>query len=311
MVIRKMQKILLTVATSCLTFLLSFAQPVVKTTIDKNEILIGQQFKLKVQATFSDDDYFIKWINIPDSLQHFELVEKSKIDSIFTNQKLSGLLQTFTLTSFDSGKWIFPAFNINFNLAKGDTAINLFTDSVPVIVSFSIADTTSTLKDIKAIKEVEVFNPFWYWVAGGGLMVLLLILVYWWYRIKKKNKKPELTVSKLSPFEEAMEAMNTLKTFNLSIPKDVQQYHIKLIEIYRNYLSRKEDKDYSNKTTGDILMAIKTNYSSKEVLNKSATAMRFSNAVKFAKYIPPVSDSEGNQQLIKDAIGLIESSPSN
>ena len=311
MVNRKMQKILLTVAISCLSFLLSFAQPVVKTDIDKNEILIGQQFKLKVQASFSGDDYFIKWISIPDSLQHFELVEKSKIDSIFTNQKLSGLLQTFTLTSFDSGKWTFPAFNINFNPAKGDTTISLFTDSLPVTVSFSVADTTSTLKDIKSIKEVVVFNPFWYWVAGGVLVVLLLILVYWWYWRKKKNKKPELIVSKLSPFQEAMEAIDKLKTFNLSVPKDVQQYHIKLIEIYRNYLSRKENTDYSNKTTGDILIAIKTNYNSKEILSKSATAMRFSNAVKFAKYIPPVTDSEGNQQLIKDTIGLIESSPSN
>lgn len=311
MVNRKMQKILLTVAISCLSFLLSFAQPVVKTDIDKNEILIGQQFKLKVQASFSGDDYFIKWISIPDSLQHFELVEKSKIDSIFTNQKLSGLLQTFTLTSFDSGKWTFPAFNINFNPAKGDTTISLFTDSLPVTVSFSVADTTSTLKDIKSIKEVVVFNPFWYWVAGGVLVVLLLILVYWWYWRKKKNKKPELIVSKLSPFQEAMEAIDKLKTFNLSVPKDVQQYHIKLIEIYRNYLSRKENTDYSNKTTGDILIAIKTNYNSKEILSKSATAMRFSNAVKFAKYIPPVTDSEGNQQLIKDTIGLIESSLSN
>ncbi len=311
MVNRKMQKILLTVAISCLSFLLSFAQPVVKTDIDKNEILIGQQFKLKVQASFSGDDYFIKWISIPDSLQHFELVEKSKIDSIFTNQKLSGLLQTFTLTSFDSGKWTFPAFNINFNPAKGDTTITLFTDSLPVTVSFSVADTTSTLKDIKSIKEVVVFNPFWYWVAGGVLVVLLLILVYWWYWRKKKNKKPELIVSKLSPFQEAMEAIDKLKTFNLSVPKDVQQYHIKLIEIYRNYLSRKENTDYSNKTTGDILIAIKTNYNSKEILSKSATAMRFSNAVKFAKYIPPVTDSEGNQQLIKDTIGLIESSLSN
>ena len=100
-----MRKLLLTVMMSCLAFFLSVAQPVVKTTVDKDEILIGQQFNLKVQATFSGDDFFIKWINVPDSLQHFELIQKSKIDSTFANQQLSGLSQTFTFTSFDSGKW--------------------------------------------------------------------------------------------------------------------------------------------------------------------------------------------------------------
>ncbi|WP_301925950.1 DUF4381 family protein [Ferruginibacter sp.] len=307
---RKMRRILLTVAISSLAFLFCTAQPVVRTTIDKSEILIGEQFKLKVQANFSGDDYFIKWIALPDSMQHFELVEKSKIDSVFTNQKLSGLTQTFTLTSFDSGKWTFPSYNINFNPAKDDTTITMFTDSLPVTVAFSVADTTSALKDIKAIKEVEVFNPLWYWVAGGALIILLLALIYWWYRTKKKSKTPVQSVSKLSPFEEAMQEIDKLKNFDLSEPKDIKQYHTKLIEIYRQYLSRKENTDYSNKTTGDMLIAIKSNYAATDILDKSAAALRFSNAVKFAKYVPLPSDSENNQRLIKDTIRLIESSPS-
>ena len=303
---RKMGKILLTVVISCLAFLLSAAQPVVKTIIDKNEILIGQQFTVKVQAGFSGDDYYIKWISIPDSIQHFELVEKSKIDSVFTHQKLSGLSQTFTLTSFDSGKWTFPSFNINFSPVKDDTTLNIFTDSLPITVSYSVADTTSTLKDIKAIREVEVFNPLWYWVAGLLLLLLIVLLIVWWYRRRKKKPSDQVLISKLSPYEEAMQELGKLKGFNLSVPKEVQQYHNRLIEIFRQYLSRKENTDYLNKTTSDILINLKNNYLDKEVVSKSATALRFSNAVKFAKYIPPVADSEANQQIIKDTIHLIE-----
>jgi hypothetical protein len=200
---RKMWRILMTVVMSCLAFLLSAAQPVVKTSVDKNEILIGQQFTVKVEASFSGDDFFIKWIKMPDSLQHFELIQKSKIDSVFTSEKLSGLSQSFTLTSFDSGKWTFPSFDINFNPVKNDTTFNILTDSLPMTVSFSVADTTSALKDIKAIREVEVFNPFWYWVAGLVLLLLILVLIFLWYRRRKKNKKTEPVLSKLSPYEEA------------------------------------------------------------------------------------------------------------
>ena len=298
----------MTLAISCFAFMLSVAQPVVKTSIDKNEILIGQQFIIKVQASFSGDDYFIKWIKLPDSIQHFELVEKSKIDSVFTNTKLSGLSQTFTLTSFDSGKWIFPSFNINFSPAKDDTTLNNFTDSLPITVSYSVADTTSALKDIKAIRQVETFNQLWYWAGGILLLLLLILLIIWLYRRSKKNKKIAPVQSKLSPFEEAMQELEKLKEYNLSMPKEVQLYHTKLIEIFRRYLSRKEDTDYLNKTTSDILIDISNNYVDKEILGKAATALRFSNAVKFAKYIPPITDNEDNTQLIKDTIRLIESS---
>lgn len=307
-----MQKVLLTVVLSCLTFLLPYAQrPVVNTTVDKNNILIGEQFKIKVQTNFSGDDFFIKWINMPDSLLHFELVEKSKIDSTFTNEHLSGIAQTFTFTSFDSGKWSFPAFTVNFDPLKSDTTVSILTDSLPITVSFSITDTTSALKDIKTIRGVEVMNPLWYWIAGIVLLLLFVFAGFLWYRRWKKNKKTGSATAKLSPYEEAMQELEYLKKYDLSMPKEVQQYHIKLIDTLRHYLSKKENKEYKNKTTGDILLAISNNYRGKEISTKAAAALRFSDAVKYAKYLPLVSDSKENQQIIKEAIDLIESVTTN
>lgn len=307
-----MQKVLLTVVLSCLAFLLPFAQrPVVNTTVDKNNILIGEQFKIKVQTNFSGDDFFIKWINMPDSMLHFELVEKTKIDSTFTNEHLSGLAQTFTFTSFDSGKWSFPALTVNFDPLKSDTTLSVLTDSLPITVSFSVIDTTSALKDIKTIRGVEVMNPIWYWAGGIGFFLLLALAGFWWYRRWKKNKKIVLPTTNLSPYEEAMQELESLKKYELSTPKELQHYHIKLIDTLRHYLSRKENNDYKNKTTGDILLAINNNYHNKDILTKAGAAMRFSDAVKYAKYLPPANDSKANQQTIKEAIDLIESVTTN
>ena len=303
-----MRKVLLTGVLSCLAFLLSYAQqPIVKASVDKSDILIGEQFKLKIQTNFSGDDFFIKWVTIPDSMLHFELIEKSKIDSTFTNEHLSGLSQTFTFTSFDSGKWNVPAFNVNFNPLKDGTTLNVLTDSLPINVTFSVIDTTSILKDIKTIRGVKVMNPVWYWIGGGVLLLLLSGLAYWLYKRAKKNKKTDTAVSKLSPYEEAMHDLEGLKEYDLSTPKEVQQYHVKLINILRRYLGRKESNDYQNKTTGDILLAVNNNYRDKEILTKTAAALRFSDAVKYAKYFPTANDSKANQQTIKEAINLIES----
>jgi len=108
-----------------------------------------------------------------------------------------------------------------------------------------------------------------------------------------------------------MQELEKLKGYSLTVPKEIHQYHTKLIEIFRYYLSRKENDNYINKTTGEILIAISSNYINKEILTKSATAIRFSDAVKFAKYVPTEADSDSNKELIKETILLIESSPTN
>ena len=307
---KKMRRISLAVIMSCSAFL-SVAQPQVKTSINKNEILIGQQFDLKIQAVFSGDDFFINWVKVPDTMVHFELIQKSKIDSVFTNQRLTGLSQSFTLTSFDSGKWQLPSFTLNFTPAKGDSTFNMLTDSLPVTVSFSTDDTTTALKDIKPIREASVSNPFWYWAGSLLLLVLLAALMFWWYRRHKKSKKLTPLPSRLSPYEEAMQELELLNAFNLAVPKEVQLYHNKLTAIFRRYLSGREKNNYQNKTTGDILIAVNDNYRDKEILNKVATALRFSDAVKFARYIPLAADSSANKEIIKDIIRLIESLPNN
>ena len=303
----KMRHLVLTIVASCFAFFLSYAQPVVKTTADKTEILIGQQFKLTIAAKFSGDDFFIKWISIPDSLEHFELIEKSSIDSIFSNQKLTSLSQTFTFTSFDSGKWLLPSFNIYFTGQKNDSTLKFSTDSLPMIVAFSNTDTTQTLKDIKGIREVEAVSLLWYWIAGAVLLILLVIMGIWFYRRSKSSKKTPLPKSGLSPYEEAMENLGKLDAFDLTIPKEVQQYHTSLIEIFRVYLSRKQNINYLNKTTGDILLSINEAYNNKEIETKVSAALRFSNAVKFAKFIPVASDSQENKKSIKESINLMES----
>jgi hypothetical protein len=305
---RKMQKILTVLVVSCFTFLISAAQPNVKTSINKNEILIGEQFTINVKAGFSGDDYYIKWVQLPDTLQHFELIEKSKIDSVFSREKLSGLSQNFTFTSFDSGKWTFPSIKINFTPVKDDTTINVFTDSLPIVVSFSMADTSKILKDIKAIRTVEITDMLWYWIVGALLLLIVAIGAWWWYSKRKKSTPIESVQYSLSAYEEAMHELGRLSNYDLSVVREIQQYHTKLIEIFRQYLSRKENSNYISKTTGEILMAINSHYLNKEILSKCTTAIRVSDAVKFAKYVPAETDSQNNKQIVKEAIELIESS---
>lgn len=301
-----MRKFYLTAVMACFSFLLSNAQPFVKTSVDKNGILIGGQFKLTIEAGLLPEAYKINWPVIPDSLPHFEVISRSKIDSLYSGNRLLGLEQTLTLTSFDSGKWVLPSFLINMAPVNDDTTYNFFTDSVPVTVSFSTSDTTNLLRDIKPIREVETINPVWYWIGAGILLVALIIFLGWFYRHWKKNKASIPFQTKTSPYDEAMKELEKLKAFNLTVPEEIKIVHSKLGEILKRYLSRRHNNNYLNKTTGDILILLGDQYLDNDMPAKAAASLRCGDAVKFAKYLPPSTESEVCLQSIKEVIQIIQ-----
>ena len=276
--------------------------PVVKTSVSNNSILLGEQFQLKIETVFGGAAYRLNWINLPDSLQHFELIEKSKADSNYTNDQLTGVTQKFTLTSFDSGKWNLPVARVNIDPVKDDTTYNFFSDSIPINVSFSVSDTTAQLRDIKPLYEVSDKWPLWYWIAGGVSILILIALLVWLFRYWKKKRSTVGFKSKNNPFDEAMQQLDALKKYNLSDASDIKLFHLKLVAIFTGFLTANYNANHLNKTTGDLLIVLKSLEASAETVTKMASSLRSADAVKFAKYQPAPGDSENCLQVIKETI---------
>lgn len=292
--------------TTCFSFYTPacFSQHI-QTFTDKKEILIGEQIQYKVKASFPPGVFKLHWFTVPDSIAHFIVIGQSRIDSSGENNNTI-FQQTITLTSFDSGRWNIPAFAVNFDPVKDDTTLNLFTDPVPVNVTYSPPDSTNELRDIKPIIKVTVTDYFLYYIIGG--IVLLLLVIIFIYRYRKRGKKPELTLmdSKLSPYDEAMQELNKLGSYNLQNADEVKGYHGKLSGIFKRYLGRKQNTNLLNRTTSDLLIRIGENSMTATDVSTLATALRCTDAVKFAKYLPASSESEDCLQKIKATINLIE-----
>ncbi|MGG9961581.1 hypothetical protein [Ferruginibacter sp. SUN106] len=285
-----------------------FAQsPSVKTVVDKNDILIGEPIQYKVTSTFPSGVYKVSGIILPDSVAHFDIVEKGKIDTSIQDNTTT-LQQTITLTSFDSGRWNIPAFKINFDPVKDDTTIFLSTDSIAVNVGYAPADSTSQLRDIKPIMEVEIKSYLWYYIGGGIILLVIIGFLIWKYVIKKAKTDTTDFTAKLSPYDEAIQNLDKLKQLNLQNPEDIKQYHAKLSSIFKWYISRRQKLSIMNKTTGDVLVQLAENNLPKDTLTNAATALRCGDAVKFAKYLPVTSESEECFNKIKATIHFIHSS---
>ncbi|MEP6713567.1 MAG: hypothetical protein ABJA37_14170 [Ferruginibacter sp.] len=282
----------------------SFAQSL-QTSINKKSILIGEQIKYDLIFTLPTQDYTIEF-NLPDSFPHFDIISKIKSDSV----DLKGhylVLQRLVLTSFDSGKWPIISFPIKIKNAASDYTLN--SDSITIDVGYAPADTSGQLRDIKPVMEVFVIDNTWiYSIIAAVIGLILLYFIYRYFKRRAKKDKPVFK-SSLSPFDEAMQSLKKLKSYNLSIAAEVKEYHSALAEIFKKYYSRKDQRNLLNKTTSDILLKLKENQAD-VIIPSVAEALRCSDAVKFAKYLPPVGESEKSLEQIKNAIELMEKSQS-
>ena len=299
--------------TICFTFCVQFIFcQTVQTITDKKDILIGEQIKLTIKMPLPlNTGSLTKWLIIPDTIPHFEIVETEKPDTIYFKDNSKIVKQTIIITSFDSGRWIFPSLQVEFGGAEGQAPQLINTDSFFVNVSYAQADSTNQLRDIKPIIKVSIFDFFWLYITGGILLLLLLVFLLYWYLKKKKQTTPATALSNLSPFEEAMVAVKNLSHFNLQDATEIKLYHIKLADIFKNYLGRKQGKNLFNKTAGDLLINMKELNLPAENISDLATALRCTDAVKFAKYLPVSNQSEESLQKIKEIISLTEQKTQN
>ena len=277
-------------------------QPAIKTSVDKTKILIGEQFHFKVETSMPDNTFRLSWFNIPDTIGNFIVVKKDKIDSVSANGNLN-FSQVITLTSFDSGIRVIPPLILNAGPLQGDTSFNLLTDSIPIDVAFSPMDSTKTFHDIKTIIDVKKEWPLWLWIVIGVAILLLLFWIIFLFKfLKKKTAPTELFNSKLSPYDEAMQSLTGLEKEQLIQKNEVKEFHTRLSEIFKRYISRKTKTYKMHFTSDELLLDLDQYEIRKENLFAFANCLRMGSAVKFAKYIPLQSDSEKCLQQTKEII---------
>lgn len=274
----------------------------VEVSMNRNEILIGQQIsyglKVKLPGTGLKANFAI-----PDSIPHFDIIRKGEITGV---KGESALEQVVVFTSFDSGQWYFPSFPVL--ITDGARKATLFSDSVLIKVGYSPADSSGQLRDIKSVMDVYIPDYTLYYILGAVLLALLIAYILYRYFKKRKNRPAPIFKSDLSAYNEAMQALNALQTGSHLNAHREKEYHTELADIFKRYLSRHTQKNLLNKTTGDILIELQQMNVDIGTVSETAEGLRYTDAVKFAKFIPLHSESNQALALIRKSIETIEKS---
>jgi len=300
----KVRSRLISILFLSLAWLDGFAQEAsVKARIDANQITVGDQVRLFIEATHQPKLNRLQWAVIPDTFNSLEIVERGKIDTsrqgdVFVYK------QRLLVTGFDSGSFTIPAFQFPI-IPAGDTAYTLQTDSFQLLVQTLPVDTTKPFKGIKEIIEVKsTWRDYIWWIVGGLVLLILAIVVFVYFRKHKKTALPEPVVKTPSEtnYDKALRLLAALEQQQLWQAGRIKEYYVQLTDILRDYIEDRFHTPAMELTTDELLQKAKMHPEMGLQYDRLATILFTADLAKFAKAEPLPHEHTNAMHLSKEFI---------
>lgn len=280
-------------------------------TLNRDKILIGEQISLELKAEGLDlQQYHLKqWFNVADTFNSFEVLQRKTIDTIKVGSN-TGFAQKIVLTSFDSGYWQIPSFNLVLESKLNNALINFSTNSLYVTVLPVIVDSLKDFHDIKGIETVETYTD-WKLIIAIVLTLVIVFFAILWFKSKKQILPSKNSLFNEQPDQWALAQIDLLLQEQLLEKHDYNLFYIKLIQISKTYTDATLKMNSQFKTVDECTIMLKGRLGNEIIQTQYFQLLRLSNAVKFAKYIPNTQQNTDAVRTVVNMIHTLHKSPSN
>lgn len=289
--------------------------------VSKNKVQVGEPFKASIRISYSSEALNgfskedIEFPFITDSLQipKLEIWETSPVLDTTDVDNLGDISflykQDFVAAAFDTGTVEIPPFYCVFN---GDT---VYSNAVSLLVSLVPIDKNGDFKDIKGIEDdpLTFFEKVKIWLKNNWIwlsIVLLAItsviyLIYW-----RKNKKDlEPTKPKIPTPERLLYRLNEIDQDKLWQNSQIKRYYSEITEVIDEYLNYRFDIPTFEKTSHEIISALRIKTIDKEDLEQLDKLFFLSDMVKFAKSLPTPEENKEALIIARELIKKYKAKP--
>ena len=268
----------------------------VNASIDTNFLLIGEQtqIELKVQYRLDGESVEVQFPTLIDTITEFvEIVYIASVDTVYPDQNDLSLVeqsQRITVTSFDSGSYVIPYFEIQINE-------NIFqTGPLHIEVMPMEVDTSKAIFDIRGpIEEpfsiIDWAKENWIWIAIV-LVILLSGIVLIFYLKNRPEKVEEEVIEIIPPHIIGLQKLQKLKEEQLWQNNKVKAHHSEISEIIREYLEKRYEVPALENTTDEIMQSLRFHSIEPNLLAKLNQVLMLADLVKFAKEKPLANENE-------------------
>lgn len=278
-------------------------QSPVSARVSTGQLLIGDQLNiwLKYQQAGAEMPH-LEWATLPDTIPGLVWVEKGRIDTLKTKDSIV-LKQQLTVTGFDSGRFVIPAFT--FTLKDNDgRPKQFFTDSFSVLVQTLAVDTTQAFKPIKDVRQMPItWLDYWKPITLGlaGLVVLVLLLFYL-FKWRRKKQPEAVSVPPEKAHERALRLLAELKAKKLWQSGEVKAYYEDLSLIIRSYLENRFAVPSLERTTDELLRETHKMAGLKPYRKHLRMILQTADLAKFARAMPLAEEHENCMQAAEELV---------
>jgi hypothetical protein len=212
-------------------------------------------------------------------------------------------IRSVTLAAYETGSKEIPAIAVVYRDAAG-TEGRVATEPLHIQVASVLSAGQTEPADIKAPAAMPE-RALWPWILGGAL--LSLAAIYLWLRRRRRRAAPQEAIVPAAPprpaHEIAYEALERLLASDRLARGLVKEFYIELAEIVRRYLEARFGVDTFERTTGEILEALRAARVSVKANAMTAEILQACDLVKFAKHRP--GDDE-TRRAVEAAYRLVD-----
>lgn len=277
----------------------------VEAKLDQTKIKLGDQTILRLMAHVPANGH-VDFPVLADTISSkVQIVEMGRTDTLAdqNNPGIKTISRQYTITSFDAGLHMIPAYTFDSKEGK------LSTQALPLEVTEVKVDTTKAIYDIKepltvSYSFMDWLRDNWKLVLFSGLGILLLAGLIW-YLIKKRKHKPvkQEPAKPVIPLDVlVLDKLKALKDQKLWEQGQVKSYHSELTDIIRDYLEKRYKVNALEQTSEEIFTGLKHLDIQAQEMNKLRQMLLLADLVKFAKATPLPNE---NEQSMVNAVSFV------
>lgn len=262
--------------------------------IDSLQILIGEQAKITLEASFDANKRAV-FPHFTDTIvKGVEIVDIAKPDTQFLNGKQRLLItQEYTITSFDSALYYLPPLEVLVdNQPYRSKALALKVYSMPV-------DTTQVDQFFgqKEVMKAPFLWEDWQWCFYWGILCFPCAFLIYYFIKRLRDNKPIIrrvkVTPKLPPHQQALLEIERIKSERIWQKGQAKEYYTELTDAIRTYIKERFDFNALEMTSAEIVEHL-MNVQDKNAIQELKSLFLTADLVKFAKHNPEMNENDAN-----------------
>jgi hypothetical protein len=185
-----------------------------------------------------------------------------------------------SVAGFKTGRQPVPVFT--FVVQNGQAVDTLTSDTASVTIASVLP---GQMKDIRGLKPPETFPNPWLWLIPAALLAALVLAWVARSLMRRLRRLREQAEAPLPPWEEALQALDSLPWREWLDAGQVKRYYFALSEVLKRYIERRFEFHAVEQTTTEMLASMRT-YKT-PMRDDIGRFLTRSDLVKYAKLVPP------------------------